>query len=163
MTEPTMMPNRTQRILLVVCGILIVAAALVIVLRNSGGPVMDAVSLSQRQDQSDTIPETAVPVLLLSGPSGRSAFTILLKHTELPNTQYAVSLLIPPAGHESIPGLHPSSKSRGTAPDTLRVSIPDSLFTTTNGRYLLIINEFLLDDARGRQPQIMFYPFRVSR
>jgi hypothetical protein len=122
----------------------------------------DAIILSFHQEHGDSIAAVSVPSMVLSSSATVASFTILIPHTQLLQTRYAISLLIPPADHASIPGLLLSNKSSGDAPDTLRLAIDRSNFTKTAGRYLLILNEILLEDSKGKPAAILFYPFTVS-
>jgi hypothetical protein len=123
----------------------------------------NAIILSFHQEQGESLSPLSIPTLTPSSSDSLVAFTILIPHTQLLQTQYAISFLVPPAEHVNIPGLHRSSKSAGNGPDTLRITIDRNYFKNATGRNLLILNEFLLEKSNGKEPSMLFYPFIISK
>lgn len=149
-------------VILISAGFLLLCILSILLIHSSLKKDTDSIILSYHQEQGDSISAGSIPTIFPSPSARLVSFTILIPHTRLLQTRYEISLLIPPSDHASIPGLLQSSKSTGDAPDTLRIAIDRNYFQNTNGRYLLILNEFLLEESHGKQPSILFYPFIVS-
>jgi hypothetical protein len=154
--------RRLTPVILIAAGFLTLAIVGFLLFQSNLSKKTNSIILSFHQEQGDTLLSGSIPTLTLVPGDSLVSFTILIPHTKLLQTRYAASFLIPPSGHADVPGIHKSGKSNGDAPDTLRISVNKSYFRKAEGRYLLILNELLLEEANGKQASIFFYPFNLS-